>query len=215
MEGTVLDFQNKLKNLGVIFDINLTFDPHVQNTVKNSFFHLRNIARLRPMLSLPVAEKLINTFVFSRIDYCNALLAGVSKSTLSKLQSVQNSAARILTRTKTSEHISPVLESLHWLPVRFRIDFKIIMLTYKALHSLAPHYLSQLLSVYTPSRDLRSSDSGLLVIPPTRLRSMGDRAFSSCAPKLWNCLPSEIRQAESFSVFKSVLKTYFFRIAFK
>ncbi len=215
VEGTVLDFQNKLKNLGVIFDINLTFDPHVQNTVKNSFFHLRNIARLRPMLSLPVAEKLINTFVFSRIDYCNALLAGVSKSTLSKLQSVQNSAARILTRTKTSEHISPVLESLHWLPVRFRIDFKIFMLTYKALHGLAPHYLSQLLSVYTPSRDLRSSDSGLLVIPPTRLRSMGDRAFSSCAPKLWNSLPSEIRQAESFSVFQSVLKTYFFRIAFK
>ncbi len=106
------------------------------------------------------------------------MLAGVSKTTLSKLQSVQNSAARILTGTKTSEHISPVLESLHWLPVRFRIDFKILMLTYKALHGLAPHYLSQLLSVYTPSRDLRSSDSGLLVIPPTRLRSMGDRAFS-------------------------------------
>ncbi len=167
------------------------------------------------MLSLPVAEKLINTFVFSRIDYCNALLAGVSKTTLSKLQSVQNSAARILTGTKTSEHISPVLESLHWLPVRFRIDFKILMLTYKALHGLAPHYLSQLLSVYTPSRDLRSSDSGLLVIPPTLLRSMGDRAFSSCAPKLWNSLPSEIRQTESFCVFKSVLKTYFFRIAFK
>ncbi len=162
------------------------------------------------MLSHPVAEKLINTFVFSRIDYCNALLAGVSKTTLSKLQSVQNSAARILTGTKTSEHISPVLESLHWLPVRFRIDLKILMLTYKALHGLAPHYLSQLLSVYTPSRDLRSSDSGLLVI-----RSMGDRAFSSCAPTLWNSLPSEIRQAESFSVFKSVLKTYFFRIAFK
>ncbi len=142
--------------------------------LKIHFFHLRNIARLRPMLSHPVAEKLINTFVFSRVDYCNALLAGVSKTTLSKLQSVQNSAARILTGTKTSEHISPVLQSLHWLPVRSRIDFKILMLTYKALHGLAPHYLSQLLSVYTPSRDLRSSDSGLLVIPPTRLRSMGD-----------------------------------------
>ncbi len=167
------------------------------------------------MLSLSVAEKLINNFVLSRVDYCNALLARVSKTTLSKLQSVQNSAGRILTRTKTSEHISPVLESLHQLPVRFRIDFKILMLTYKALHGLAPHYLSQLLTVYTPSRDLRSSDSGLLVVPPTHLQSMGDRAFSSCAPNLWNSLPSEIRQAESFSFFKSVLKTYFFQNSFK
>ncbi len=116
------------------------------------------------MLPFSVAEKLINTFVFSRIDYCNALLAGVSKSTLNKLQYVQNAAARILTRSRTSEHISPILESLHWLPVRFRIDFKILMLTYKALHGLAPEYLTELLTVYTPRRNLRSSDSSLLII---------------------------------------------------
>ncbi len=144
------------------------------------------------MLSFSVAEKLINTFVFSRIDYCNALLTGVSKSTLNRLQYVQNAAARVLTRSRTSEHISPILESLHWLPVRFRIDFKILMLTYKALHGLAPEYLTELLTVYTPRRNLRSSYSGLLTIPLTRLRSMGDRAFSSVAPKtlefspLWN-----------------------------
>ncbi len=88
------------------FDANLTFDPHVRNTVKVSFFHLRNIAKRCPMLTFSVAEKLINTFVFSRIDYCNALLAGVSKATLSKLQLVQNSAARILTRTSAREHLS-------------------------------------------------------------------------------------------------------------
>lgn len=76
--------RNYLKNLGVIFDSNLTFEPHVQNTVKTSFFHLRNIARLRPMLSFPVAERLINTFVFTRIDYCNTLLAGASKAKIGR-----------------------------------------------------------------------------------------------------------------------------------
>ncbi len=148
------------------------------------------------MLSFPVAERLINTFVFTWIDYCNALLAGASKATLNKLQVVQNSAARIITRTRMRDHITPVLESLHWLPVSFRVDFKILMLTYKALHGLAPQY---------------SSETGLLTVPLTRLRSMGDRAFSSLAPKLWNSLPIEIRQAKTISTFKSRLKTHFFK----
>ncbi len=138
------------------------------------------------MLSFPVAERLINTFVFTRIDYCNALLAGASKATLNKLQVVQNSAARILTRTRMRDHITPVLESLHWLPVSFRVDLKMLMLN---LHGLAPQYLSELLIPYTPTRDLRSSETGLLTVPLTRLRLMGDRAFSSLAPKLWNSLP--------------------------
>ncbi len=214
VDGSIMKFKTKVKNLGVIFDSNLTFEPHVQGTVKTSFFHLRNIARLRPMLSFPVAERLINTFVFTRIDYCNALLAGASKATLNKLQVVQNSAARILTRTRMRDHITPVLESLQWLPVSFRVDFKILMLTYKALHGLAPQYLSELLIPYTPTRDLRSSETGLLTVPLSRLRLMGNRAFSSLAPKLWNSLPIEIRQAETFSTFKSHLKTHFFRVAF-
>ncbi len=187
-------FKLNKKNLG--FDVNLTFDPHVRNTVKASLFNLRNIAKIRLMLTFSVVEKLINTFVFSRIDYCNALLAGVSKATLSKLQLVQNSAARILTRTSAREHITPVLEKLHWLPVSFRIDFKILMLTYKALNNLA-QCLSELLTPYTPTRVLRSSEAGLLTVQTTWLKTMGDRAFSSLAPKLWNSLPSKIRNAES------------------
>ena len=104
LDGSNVEFQT---NLGVIFDANLTFEPHVLNTVKVSFFHLRNIARLRPMLSFTIAERLINTFVFSRIDYCNVLLAGVSKATLNRMQVLQNSAARILTRTNIRDHITP------------------------------------------------------------------------------------------------------------
>ncbi len=111
------------------------------------------------MLSFPVAEKLMNTFVFSRIDYCIALLAGVSKATLNKLQVMQYSKTRIG-------------ESLHWLPLRFRVDFKILMLTYKALHALTPQYLSELLIPYTPRRNLHSTDTGLRIVQSIRLRSM-------------------------------------------
>ena len=124
------------------------------------------------MLSFSVAEKLINSFVFSRIDYCNGLLVGVSKSSLDKLQYLQNSAARVLSGVRARDHITPVLESLHWLPVRYRIDFKILMLAYKSLHNLAPQYLTDLLIPYTPRRNLRSSQSGLLVVPKTRLHTL-------------------------------------------
>lgn len=142
------------------------------------------------------------------------LLAGASKSILNKLQWEQNSAARILTRTRHRDHIKPILETLHCLPVKFRVDFKILMLTYKALNGLAPQYLSELLIPYIPARNLRSADASLLVVPVTYLKTMGDRAFSSVAPKLWNSLPSEIRNAPSLKMFKSSLKTYYFKEAF-
>ena len=103
------------------------------------------------MLSLHNAEILVHAFVTSRLDYCNALLSGCANSTLKGLQLIQNAAACILTRTRRFEHISPVLASLHWLPVKFRIDYKILLLTFKALHGLAPSYLNYLLFPYTPS----------------------------------------------------------------
>ncbi len=91
VDGVALEFQSKLKKFGVIFDATLSFKSFVQNTVKTSFFHLRNIARLCPMLSFSVAERLINSFVFSHLDYCYGLLAGVSKFSVNKLQYLQNS----------------------------------------------------------------------------------------------------------------------------
>ncbi len=84
-----------------------------------------------------------------------------------------------MTRTRAREHITPVLEKLHWLPVSFRIDLKFLILTYKALNNLAPQYLSELLTPYTPTRVLRSSEAGLLTVQTTRLKTIGDRAFSS------------------------------------
>ncbi len=154
-----------VKTLGVILDSNLSFENHISNVTKTAFFHLRNISKLRNMLSVSDAEKLVHAFMTSRLDYCNALLGGCPASSINKLQIVQNAAARVLTRSRKYDHITPILQSLHWLPIKFRISYKILLLAYKALNDLAPAYLTNLLSRYNPTRSLRSQNSGLLVVP--------------------------------------------------
>ncbi len=108
------------------------------------------------MLSVSDAEKLVHAFMTSRLDYCNALLGGCPASSINKLQIVQNAAAKDLTRSRKYDHITPILQSLHWLPIKFRISYKILLLAYKALNDLAPAYLTNLLSRFNPTRSLRS-----------------------------------------------------------
>ena len=141
LDGITLASSTTVRNLGVIFDQEMTFNSHIKQISKTAFFHLRNIAKIRRILSQNDAEKLVHAFVTSRLDYCNSLLAGCSKKSLKTLQLVQNAAARVLTRTRKRDHISPILASLHWLPITSRIEFKILLLTYKALNDQAPLYL--------------------------------------------------------------------------
>ncbi|XP_077936617.1 uncharacterized protein LOC144383352 [Gasterosteus aculeatus] len=214
IDGISVSPSHQARNLGVIFDSTLSLEPHIRQLVKISFFHLRNIAKIRPSLTPPTAEKLIHPFVSSRLDYCNSLLYGISNTSMNKLQLVQNAAARLLTHTKSWHHITPVLKDLHWLPVSHRISYKILTLTYKALHQLVPPYLSELLSPYQPHRSLRSTSARLLFTPTSKLRSFGDRAFSRAAPKLWNSLPILIRDSDSITTFQSRLKTHLFSSAY-
>uniref|UniRef100_A0A8C6Q5K8 Reverse transcriptase domain-containing protein n=1 Tax=Nothobranchius furzeri TaxID=105023 RepID=A0A8C6Q5K8_NOTFU len=202
----------QVKKLGVIFDSELTFIPHIKNITKIGFYHLKNIARVRPILSRANTQMLMDAFITSMIDYRTALLSGLPKKSISGLQLLQNSAARVLMKTRRREHITPVF--LHWLPVCFRIHFKVLLMVFKCLNGLGPSYLSQLFLPCEPSQPLRSSGRRLLVIPKVRKHTHGEASFQHYGPRLWNELPEDLRAAENVHVFKSRLKTHPFRLAF-
>ena len=158
-------------------------------------------------------EKIIHAFISSRLDNGNSLLYGLPDYLLQKVQRIQNTAARILTRTKKFEHISPIIRRLHWLPVVQRIQFKILTLTFKCLHNKAPQYLIDLLKSHD-ARDresTRSSNTYLLKMPSTITKpTICDRSFSVAAPTLWNDLPINIRSCDNLETFKTKLKTHLF-----
>ncbi|KAI2646255.1 hypothetical protein H4Q32_024563 [Labeo rohita] len=188
--------KNQVRNLGVILESDLSFSSHVKAVTKSAYYHLKNIARIRCFVSSQDLEKLVHAFITSRVDYCNGLLTGLPKKTIRQLQLIQNTAARILTRTRKSEHITPVLRSLHWLPVIFRIDFKVLLLIYKSLNGLGPKYIADMLTEYKPNRPLRSLGSSQLEIPRVHTR---ESAFSYYAARSWNQLPEEIKCAKTFT----------------
>ncbi len=157
--------KNQVRNLGVILETDLSFSSHVKAVTKSAYYHLKNIARIRCFVSSHDLEKLVHAFITSRVDYCNGLLTGLPKKTIRQLQLIQNAAARILTRTRKSEHITPVLRSIHWLPVTFRIDFKVLLLVCKSLNGLGPKCIADMLTEYKPNRPLRSLGSSQLEIP--------------------------------------------------
>ena len=153
------------RDLGVKLDSNLTLSNHVSAVCKAAFLALHKIGRIRPFLSLKSTEKLVHAHVMSRLDYCNGILFGLPDNQIQKLQRVQNAAARLVTRAKKHDHVSPILYQLHWLPIRYRIQFRILSLVFLCINDLAPSYLQELLVQYRPSRNLRSQSKSLLVFP--------------------------------------------------
>ena len=211
--SAVVRLSDTVSDLGVMVDSRLTMADHVAAVRRSCFFQLRQLRAVRPSLTIDATKTLVNAFVSSRLDYCNSLLAGVTGGLLDKLQSVQNAAARLITRTRKFDHITPVLRDLHWLPISRRIDFKIATLVYKCLHGLAPPYLADdivPLASIPGRRPTRSSSTQTLFVPPART-NYGSRCFAVYGPTVWNRLPSELRLADSgIASFRRRLKTHFF-----
>ena len=189
----------------------MNMEQHVNSVCKSSYAQIRQIGRIRQYINKDVTKSLVNSMVTSRLDYCNAILYGVPKYALNKLQNVQNTAARIISRTSRYSHITPVLKELHWLPVQYRVKHKILTHTFKALHDQSPVYIRDMLEIYKPTRNLRSAyQSVTLVEPKSKKVKYGERSFISAAPSLWNSLPAKVRDCDTLQSFKRELKTHCF-----
>lgn len=208
--STIVTASSSARNLGIIFDSDISLNKQISAVSKSCHFNIRQIRQIRPMLDHNTSVVLANALVSSKLDNCNSLYSGLPKSAIHRLQLVQNCLVRaVYPSLKKRDHISSSLKALHWLPVEQRISYKIAVLTFKILQHNAPSYLTELLTHATSSRNLRSNNKLLLTVP--RVTSVvGRRSFSYFAPTLWNSLPLELRACSSLGVFRSKLKTHLF-----
>src|SRR3989442_119667 len=208
--GTALVPVSSARNLGVVFESDLSFDQHISNVCRSSFYHIRQLRQIRPSLDLNSSIQLANALVSSKLDYCNSLFYGLPDTSIKRLQRVQNSLARVIFPSlKRSDHITPALVKLHWLPIHKRIKFKIATITFKVLKNRQPSYLLDLLQPHNPQRSLRSSDKLLLDTPKIKT-ALGTRSFAHAAPSVWNSLPFDLRNSSSLHSFTTHLKTHLF-----
>ena len=206
--GECIRFSNCIKYLGVHFDKCVYLDTHVNKVVSSCYHHLRGISSIRRFLSQAQAEQLIHAFISSKLDMCNALFFGLSKWHLSKLQRVQNAALRIVLQKRKRDSVSDSLRALHWLTIEQRVVFKILTLVFKCLNDMGPIPLTNLLvpdysGDYSPAIRLHEGTFRANTVH-------GKRAFAFYAPRVWNCLPGDLRSCCKTDTFKKLLKTYIF-----
>ena len=185
---------------------------HISAICSACFYNMQDLWHIFRYLDRICAKLLANALVSSCLDYCNSVLSGMADTDLTKLQRVQNRLAHIVTKMSPFTRSVPLLRSLHWLPVKFKVDFKICLLTYKTLSEKQPIYLHSLLATPLPSRSLRPN-KGITLSVPRVLTNVGKRSFSSCASSLWNSLPLSVRSSTSIATFRKCLKTYLFDLA--
>ena len=195
------------RNLGVFFDSGLNFRQHISKVSSSCFYHIRDLKRIRKSLPLALAKQIAVALVTSKLDCCNSLLHEIPAKDLQKLQRVQNCLARVVTKAPRFSRSIPLLKSLQWISIKFRIQFKICTFVFRCLIYLAFFFSTD--SV----KHLRSNNTNKLKVPRIRTK-FGARAFSVSDPTLWNLLPAHLRVAKNISIFRKLLKTHFFDLAF-
>ena len=205
--GTAIRFINTVKNLGIHMDSALTMNSHVMNLKKKCFHTLRNLAKIRFLLTKSQLKTIVNSLVVSCLDYCNCLFYGISSQLIHQLQLIQNACAKAITGKYKHDHLEDDLKNLHWLPIKRRIIFKIALLSYKAVNGLSPMYLQDFFQYAHHGHDPK------LIVPFTPLKGYQDRSFSVVGPRVFNALPDTLKQSESVDSFKSSLKTFLFALS--
>jgi len=206
-----------VRDLGVHLDAELTMKQHVAKVAAACFFQLRRLRQIRRRVGMEVTIRLVLAFITSRLDYCNSVLAGLPQATLEPLQRVQNAAVRLIFQLGRREHVTPSLCQLHWLPIRWRIQFKLCTIMHSVHTGRCPAYLADCVQTVASSSSrsgLRSATSSRFVTPRLRTK-FGERAFSYAGPAAWNSLPADIRDETDSAAFRKLLKTHYFNMAFK
>ena len=200
-----------VSNLGVTLDRNLKMSQQVSRIVTSCSYKLRLINVIRNKLTPTVTERVVNAMITGNLDYCNSLLHGIAANQLARIQKIQNTAARLILKRDRRSSATAMLTELHWLPIRKRVMYKLLLLVYKSENGMAPVYIASLLAEYKPPRPLRSGNDMLLVIPKTNLH-YGEISFAVAASTLWNSAPKLLKGTTSVDVFKKYLKTYLFKM---
>ena len=206
--GICIRFVKFAKNLGMIFDDTMTFKKQILELKKDSFRLIRMIKKLRFLFNEKQLKLLVNSLIVCKLDYCNALYYGINESLLNELQMIQNAAGKTVFGLYKYDHVGDTLKKLHWLPVRSRITFKILLTVYKTLNGKGPKYLSDMLQYSNVTH-------APYLLEPSTLSKYGDRAFSKAGPSLWNKLPTDIKTCSTLDYFKICLKTHLFKEAYE
>ena len=207
INDTAINFVPMLRDLGVTLDSPLSFNHHVMNTCRSAFLELIRIGLICKYWTVDATKTIVCFLDLSRLDYCNSILSGTPKCLIQNSR-VQNAAAWITLRMPRTEHTTPLLRMLHWLPIPSRIAYKIDSVCHTALTTAYPKYLSELLNVYTPARS--SLDPNIPSIAAAGTESYGQRAFVYEGPINWDRVPGSIRTVEEMDTFKRHLKTAIF-----
>ena len=215
VNGVPIKISDGLKYLGVWLDSSLTMKKHIDAKIKTAAGNIRRIGNIRHFIDLDTAKLLASSLVLSHLDYANSILCGLPSSTIARLQRVQNWAAKMVLRRGKYDSSTDALKTLHWLPIAYRIDYKVLCLVFRCLEGTAPKYLADMLQKHVPARSTRSQSEKRLCVPFTKNKTFAGRAFNVYGPRLWNDLSINTRQLKSYDAFKSSLKTLLFKKAFK
>ena len=205
VDGNCIRFSSKVKNVGLWLDENLELSCHINKITAHCFKLLKDIGRVRNVLSDSNTESLVHSVITNRLDMFNSLFVNINKSLINKMQKVQNAAARLVKKMPKRHSVANTLHQLHWLPIESRVTFKILLITHKVVYGKSPANLI----VSFKGHNCRAQDF-LLLKPTKALTNYGKRRFSWVAPRLWNALPLDYRCIENLESFKSKIKTMLF-----
>ena len=217
IDNTTISAKLVIKFLGAYLDESLNMKTRIAHRTKNALYNLYLIKNIRKYITQERAKMLLCSLVLSQLDYLNLVLTDLPKATLRPYNYTQRYAARLACNKKKRDSAQDCMKMLHWLPIEFRTKFKLLTIVFKTLQGNGPSHLRRKLNSMTYRRTTRRSTTKCITleVPFNKKKTQGDRGFSHTAATHWNKLPEYIRQTDDISIFRRLLKTYYFRLAYE